>query len=718
MATEDQFDQRTRALLSRLSSAFHETALASAFGSTRLSDVLVKCKIENTHETDQYDDAISEAIRYLTHIPANPSRKKLSQLVVDSYVFTGSKDSGQVNSSEAAAAKFLARIVARAKQHKSVWSPDQPTARNGSTFILKGDRGAGKTFFLNYLISRFHRVLNSVKCIFIRVSLTKNIGLDGDLRKWFYVQAAKVLLKYYDPQSTTYNPENPTIPALKWLTNSTDADDHPAVVALKTAFMEGIDTPVSNALSQVLCEKVFHFAESSGFSFVCMIDGFDRLGRDEDAVDRFRTLKASVQLLLSSPSPIGAVFVIGMRNTTYASLQHRFQAYGAERRYEIKTVGAAPSLLVVQTRLTAIRVQSASERFLGNNDDITARIRTLMSRFTERYLSPERTSELNRYIPSAAPNLRAVMQSLACVFFAFSTNQIASGYRAIEQLIKARMRFPPLGYSIHGERSSITIRLTEFARTQRYDGVFAPLIFRLTHVNNWRKEVETKDAQPTRSIVLQLRVLWHLKSAGKEVFLDIFCDGLSKSYGYDSPLIAAALDILESYQCVKSIDHIDDNDQEVVADRRIAITHHGTALLQTYCFDPAYLHLSLLRVPLAARALQSRFVQIAALSVGPSDKHSLIAIGTRHWIEAKIVNALFMMSLISASLETTSRTNHTLIQGERRLQEHVAEKRAEVLDACVRIALGSDLANSEVNDILDSIARIADSAESYRTTGD
>ena len=121
-----------RSLLSRILADLQGRAGGRAFSDERLEDVVTRFGLDkfNAEENDEYETAVSEMIRVLTHIPSNPSQASLARLVMKSYQFTGNEASGQVNASPQSAARYVAHLVAMAKSNR-------PRTADGESVALR-----------------------------------------------------------------------------------------------------------------------------------------------------------------------------------------------------------------------------------------------------------------------------------------------------------------------------------------------------------------------------------------------------------------------------------------------------------------------------------------------------------------------------------------------------------------------------------------------------
>ena len=651
-STRDQFENRVEVAISKYARLLREKIAQLSFSQESMHDAIEHLlnTRRNPEEYSEYDEAVQEAIVLLKGIPANPSKSGQSALIRDAYVFAG-RGGDYVNSSEQAAAAFLARVVSRAKllANRRARPAEQLSMGNRQFFILKGSRGCGKTFFQNYLFSRFTTTLSGARCIAIRITLTRDRGLDSDIEGWFYLQAAKIVLRYYDPQSARFNTSNFEIPAYSWLESECDESQAQELQAMKEAFMGHAGARNLSALNRTLADKIYRYCESTlGVSFICLIDGFDRLGRDGDASRRFERLKSSVRQLLQPDVSVGAAFVIAMRNSTFSTFYQRNQAFGPDRLIEVVEVGVPSVQSVLERRLRSLEQHLSHGYSTGLSKEVTDRMRHLFSEFRKRLARRETFDQVTQVLQAAAPNLRAAMQALATIFFHFATQRLPDAYKVIEQLLRARRTFPPIGFEFARHSDGFSFEVAEDLADTPYDSVLAPLIYKNAPIDG--SSVGERYSSK-KAMVHVLRVIMYLLTKNSEVFADDVANIFEENYDYPKSITIAVLDVLENFDCVFSTATLDDQDREDASLRRVEITPHGHALIKDYCMDPAYLNLSAWRIKIPRRVVDKRFVRLAFLS--GNQKFPTVPSGLRAWIEAKILNSAYVVCAVIDALCST-----------------------------------------------------------------
>ncbi len=633
-------------------------------------------------ETHAYDVALRDAVTALTHIPANPSKPEYSELIQRAYVFADGGDATFVNASEQAAARFMARVVARAMLLQSQWKSGNTETPPSRFFVLSGGRGAGKTFFENYLLCRFNNQMTSVRTIAVRIALTKDHNLDERLDAWFYRQATRIVLRCYDKDSKARNPNNFRIPVLQWLRERGPDIDQKEVDVLELAFMQPSSDANLEKISDLMAERVVRFClEEEGVSFVCLIDGYDRLARDAATTKRFATLKRSVDRLLGSSSKVPVAFIIAMRDTTYGSFAHP----PPERQHTLCTVGTPAIPAVLAQRLNAVDRFYAAASYHDTTSDAKLQIRDAMAKFRDAQFDQNNLNELISTMNASMPNLRAAMQSLACAFLIHSTKS-HSGYRIVENLVRHRHVFPPLMHTLRPKDGKYELQ-TEFDGPSLpiYDSVFAPLLFRqaaVDHVGN---------GYALSGIVHQIRILWQLKNAQKIETAIAFSQRLFRTYRYPVELTISLLDLLELHHCIQSCDSAIGDPDDVTL-RRIKVTQHGTNLVTDVAFDPAFLNLSATRVQVPSSFVLDRSLVVLA-TLSPLERLKSVESGLPHWIAGKIVNSITLLNLITFALKKSRplESDSESLSNERSLLAHVRQAGQKARKSLVHSCTGGAL---------------------------
>jgi hypothetical protein len=181
---------------------------------------------------------------------------------------------------------------------------------------LIGPKGCGKTFFLNYLFSKFSPILDSKGVIWVRLNLLEEFGDDKDILHRIYAQATKIIMRYYDPESAEFKQKKIPIPAGQSLQLYIERSKFPAqhkkglldeVEGMRDVFYtKKREEPLSPALvSKSLGRKVFNLARDNGYSYIIVFYGLDRMEATSQHDKRFRSLVNQVANLALNAS-VGA----------------------------------------------------------------------------------------------------------------------------------------------------------------------------------------------------------------------------------------------------------------------------------------------------------------------------------------------------------------------------------------------------------------------------
>ena len=229
--------------------------------------------------------------------------------------------------------------------------------------MLKGARGIGKTFFLNYLLSKYSDILDEKKIIWVRINLPVSRNFDDKLDHWIEAQITKVLIRNYDEDSQyIQKPQHKRLNLLAHLRDwaKSESNDHEREIKRKAverleriyAFGKG-DTDISPEIVPMdVCGEVRRYAEENGLGFIIVFDGFDRLDYDTKNERRFRILRQGLERLATGAADSGFVYLCVTRTNTFSFLKSTYPFFRAGD--SIYTVARSSIENIVDARVTAI----------------------------------------------------------------------------------------------------------------------------------------------------------------------------------------------------------------------------------------------------------------------------------------------------------------------------------------------------------------------------
>jgi len=160
---------------------------------TENRDILYQLKTTSSYLSSYYQ-------KVLGWLPANPSKKEIVEAIKDIYVFSASK-------------KNTANNILNTKEGHINFITYLSSSKESNTVFIRGPKGSGKTFYLNYLLNTESENLYNSKYIWYRADLSKlyrhNISIQknkalGNIPKereyslieYFFVHIVYVSFKY------------------------------------------------------------------------------------------------------------------------------------------------------------------------------------------------------------------------------------------------------------------------------------------------------------------------------------------------------------------------------------------------------------------------------------------------------------------------------------------------------------------------------------------
>lgn len=303
--------------------------------------------------------------RALGHIAANPSvpanvtamglsYKFPEEIDVSSFSHFGiGDDITVVNKSESDARRFFVETLGDAAEraaqdfrlrlegHEGADTSTDAIFRQDK-FLLIGERGIGKTFFLNYMISQFSSELHQKRIILVRLDLTKDTDEDLTIDDWLHWKICKILFTYYDAGSfnrdATHDVEDPKFAhfiekeSLNLLFNldsradilfeiARGYDTELTRVEFSMAFREVasklrsvVDTKPSKIQYNWFFPMIWDYVVSiNRCSFIVIFDGLDQLGLTDHDRDRYELLVEAVNSYLGSEKSLYTASLVTMR---------------------------------------------------------------------------------------------------------------------------------------------------------------------------------------------------------------------------------------------------------------------------------------------------------------------------------------------------------------------------------------------------------------------
>lgn len=645
----------------------------------------------------------SYIFRHLGHIPVNPSNAERTRALAGAYTFSekptaaaaqfADAQSEIANLNEATSKKFFEDLILAAERQQRIIAStagavDGRSPEDQRLYVLDGPRGCGKTFFINYMLSRYADELNKSKVLWVRVDLTKETwrpgqdsqrliaplsatgapdtssdASDNDLLNWLYAQATKIVFRYYSSDSKFYSGgrADPAIDvkadglfdALKSYIGSYEFENRrpdleDGYVRMKEVFGgHAVEQPLRGALVRTaITRRVFDFlAREKGYKFIFILDGFDRLDVTDRDQSRFDDLVEDLVQLAGATDLLGFVLLTAMRTNTFDNLH----SSGPGRRVPVaKRFGVVPHGL---TEIVASRIDFLKKEMFNSLAKWSGQTRESLQNHLRRFqefLETEADGDSRRLESLVAlfgPNRRAQMQILQLLYFDFIGS--IQKYRAIERMIKAGFRYPPVHYQYTiAEGKIVTSRGDDIGLDNR----FIPSLFRYPFCVSGSGEGFEHTAD---DLLLGLRICQIVtafevqrRQSGDPQHLAVFeiANVAGWLFGYDRKMVIRY--IVECIEFELWLLRTDDGVRGSGIDnmRVLPLAKLGL-LLDRFIFDIAYLNLAIMRSPIcvtrhAGAGISMPFVEAATYDRGDGEE------SLEKWILAKFFNSISAYRLI------------------------------------------------------------------------
>jgi hypothetical protein len=639
----------------------------------------------------------SHILRRLGHIPVNPNDRFNTSAIVDSYCFSRDVASDEqphdsvANWNPSSAKAFVNNLIeiaeSQTKLIKSTVDRGGKSLMTNRYVILHGARGSGKTYFENYILSNYSRLLDERKTIWVRINLVQRLSYDSRLVDWIYAQAAKIIIRYFNSNSGYWKKSNNLniafdrhFPERVYSTKGVGERRRmeESLKAARLVFEKG-GLPNTGIADANLSDRVIHpevarevvaAGRLHGFHFIIILDGLDILEATRSYRRRFAQLFGQAIELADSYKRNGFALVLTMRSST---LGNRFK-----RRHQdtFDTSNADEYIIlppkvdeVIKARLDYIKREvrelenTPGTLWTGpSGADQLARFEAFIQELEEHPGVDLRRRFIDLLKDSQGANVRAIMQMIQFRYFDFVVRQQASKlpYHSIEAMMKAGRRFPPVLFRYELEGKDIVRSIWS---RQKYDSRFFPNLFRYPFIEmksesrSDRAAAQVGFGRPRiEDVVAPLRVVQMLSvwrsmlvtqsdkrgpDQRREIEVAELSEFLQAWLGYNKELIVAVLEELAEVQFIEfensnlfaSAEDAEDN--IVVCQPKLEFT------LRNVAQSLAYLNMAAMRVPLSSGAFRDASVPFFCVASYEEESDDLL-----RWVSNKITNAVALVRLI------------------------------------------------------------------------
>jgi len=608
--------------------------------------------------------------RRLGHIPANPNNVLDTKALLESYVYL--KPTGIpsyfVNECPESADKLIHELIETAKYaRKYVLNQTIDRSECKFTSILHGDRGSGKTFFVNHVFSKNSKKLDYEKVLWVRLDLFDEFASerydDNVISDWIYAQTTKIVFRYYDPNSNQYDQKNLPLDlkheVLDYINSSVFSDEEKLKLQQKlqkwiNIFYSKREEALSELVPGFLGNFVFDLVLDKGYSFIVVLDGLDKLEATEYYSNRFTHMLSSLRSLIAKFR--GAAFLVVTRTNNLRQLfninncvsPYRHQIDECWRLVDIPTdriVSDRIDYIKKEIPLVANKLSDAEKNeWLNDWPDHIDLFYTYLKEAGFDY--KDRANSLSQMLNK---NKRAQMQVMQLKYFDYLEMRREKSYLLIESLCRSGFKYPPRPY-IYIRKSN---ELNRHIHDKVFDHHLLPSIFMYPMVC-FGDTSEHKESTHKYSFLCGVRILQivyahdKLVKSGNGSIEPMLSKELSeicnKLFAYPKDIVAAIVEEFGEYEFLR-INHRSSFTAEK-AMYKLCGTDKMEYLLKALLQDVGYLNLASMRIFLKPAALKDQnnarinpFVK--AVQLDPDSTRSF-----DDWVAYKIINAISTFRLI------------------------------------------------------------------------
>jgi len=616
----------------------------------------------------------------LGHLSANPSDQDRANILEKAYVYLSEVDNNEKwkiypNYSESTSKEFIDELIKLSWEEKIQYRKKTKGPRN--IFILSGERGLGKTIYINHLLTKYNSYLNKNKVIWVRLDLSLNYGTEKpEVRDLFLSKLVKIIFTYYLDLPEFAN----LISELKKYFNKDRYNDaeirlkfHENIQILYNKFHEkkGSRKITTNLIYKDVAEQVLDYAIKADYSFLFILDNFDKLDITPYHSAKFTHYFHQLDTITDPDDRSGAALLVVTRNDTRIYLEQNASPSVSKRNNRVKEVKGIEFSRIIKRRLEYLK-RNVSKIAYHTNYDIN-RITNHLNSFEEYVLTTAENKQIEQYITNMdllyGENNRIKVQLLQLLYHNYlDVRNSRYKYRLIEAMCKAGYSFPPRIYSYRFNNGD----LIPVSHNKIFDNVFMPLIFSYPYVDD--KNRINIPASKTY-IMMGLRLIQLIQAFSRfnessslitSFSLRTFNILLNKLYGYDPKIINALIEEYSDYGLLKlKGDNIlisrNYNSLEIIAMPKVnllfgsfrTLLNNNQSLGQSYEFpiygnilaDVAYLNMCAYRLSINEVALSNKVPFINTILL-QEEKLNTIS----QWVIWKIINSLSMYLLIKKGL--------------------------------------------------------------------
>lgn len=611
---------------------------------------------------------------YLGTITANPGNSLNTEIIDASFVFPRSTaiarpDAPIINASQSTLGDAITTWIARSRAFATDFASStlpvrRESAANSRFGILFGDRGVGKTFLQNYIISHYWPTFDESRVLWIRISLVREFG--GTIDHWVKAQVAKILARYYDPESSAFAPERSAslhfdvIEALRPVMESSSGKERDAIdnmVRVLRAHQSSIDYDVAPEWMPIAAvDAIFHAAVTRGFSFIVAIDGLDLLDHTPALREHFISRLEALGKYLKTDASLWRYHLVFLRQDSMEDFAEHVTSKLLripDQHRPVDTYEIAPVSLkaIIERRLEVL----ARNHIVSIIGTYTAADVESFAGYLESMDSglPNESGADRNYADAvnevSGTNIRSAMHVIhaaAAEYMQLNTPH----YMLTDRLMRVGCALPPRSprYKRVTDRDGIGHMVRQQGGTgyHMYDANFLPALFRFPFADSAVPASELSARGRTQILIgLRLLQLATVMSA-RETLLErtderSLVRRTCEIFDYESAVVSAMCEELMDEDVLHT--RVTDSRYRSpdASTHLLRVAPKGAKILDRYMFDPTYLNVGSFNLPVPSSLVED-VAHDYAFSVVPMGIHSDID----EIVFGKIVNALLMANLI------------------------------------------------------------------------
>lgn len=629
----------------------------SVFAQEKVNDNAQNIKI-----TDEVDSYISSR---LAHIVVNPTKRRdETDVLIKTYVY--SDNINAINHSEETVRKFVSELCDISIKNRSAIK-DKNNKYGGTQYIssskiIVGERGCGKTFFLNHILSKYSEYLDERKVIWVRINTVDTFltSKANYLLHWMYAQATKLVMRYYSIDAPLRNSSDKKMPIdiTAYLNNYIDRVNNKELRVQLAMQLQGMldvfrnplcDDPLSEEIVPlILAREVWNCAIENGYSFIVVFDGFDRLELTDHAGRKHMQLLDNLMSIISPNNQYPACFVAACRKSTLDIISQEDQQNTFFRKQtEPLFIGNVDFKDVFNKRIDYLDMIISDDKTIGDvSDEKKKNLKGFRDLINE---------EIDGY-DMFDKNIRASMQAAQLRYKEYIAYELhKKQYRWIESFMKMGLKYPPRPYSYRYTEDKVMPYSPYLTQEKIIDNRLLVSLYLFPYFGYEDNPIIIPEI---KNILLGLRVL-QLMGAAEDmrkndiirdyITVGMICEILLVCFGYPGKIVRALLREYVEFEMVEPLKHHVTKSALPQDSESLVLTKKSKYILSECLCDVAYLSMCAMRLPINKEYLtfENGNPLFFAETFAYSREENNITANLSSWVAAKIINSINLYNILS-----------------------------------------------------------------------